>query len=129
VIAGCAVALLFVWGHDAAHGALFASGCWSEVLGTIAMLPSLNMYRLWPYGHNKVHHGFTSFSPIDWIWRPLTPDEYRARSRAWRFVYRLERHPATCGLQYLRRVWWPGMVRFRPDPKLRRTRGFRASKL
>jgi len=129
VLAGCAVAFLFVWGHDAAHGALFASSRWSEALGTIAMLPSLNMYRLWSYGHNKVHHGFTSFSPIDWIWRPLTPDEYRARSRTRRFVYRLERHPATCGLHYLLRVWWPGMVRFRPDPKLRRTRGFRASKL
>lgn len=129
VIAGCAVAFLFVWGHDAAHGALFASGRWSEALGTVAMLPSLNMYRMWSYGHNKVHHGFTSFSPIDWIWRPLTPQEYRSRSRAKRLVYRLERRPATCGLHYLLRVWWPGMVRFRPNPKLRRTRGFRAAKL
>lgn len=129
VAAGCAVAFLFVWGHDAAHGALFASARWSEVLGTLAMLPSLNMYRLWSYGHNKVHHGFTSFSPIDWIWRPLTPEQYRASSRAARLRYRLERHPVTCGLHYLTRVWWAGMVRFRPDPKMRRTRGFRAAKL
>lgn len=129
VLAGAAVAFLFVWAHDAAHGALFESHRWSEILGTAAMLPSLNMYRLWSYGHNKVHHGFTSFSPIDWIWRPLTPDEYLAATPARRLVYRLERHPLTCGLHYLLRVWWAGMVRFRPDPKLRRTRGFRASKL
>lgn len=128
VAAGTATAFLFVWGHDAAHGALFRSERVAEVLGTIAMLPSLNMYRLWVFGHNKVHHGFTSLSTIDWIWRPLTIDEYRARSPWGRFVYRLERHPVTCGLHYLLRVWWPGMVRFRPDPRARRVRGARLSK-
>lgn len=128
VAAGTATAFLFVWGHDAAHGALFRSERVAEVLGTIAMLPSLNMYRLWIFGHNKVHHGFTSLSTIDWIWRPLTIDEYRARSAWGRFVYRLERHPVTCGLHYLLRVWWPGMVRFRPDPRAKRVRGARLSK-
>jgi acyl-lipid omega-6 desaturase (Delta-12 desaturase) len=129
VVAGFAVAFLFVWGHDAAHGALFGSARTSEVLGTVAMLPSLNMYRLWMFGHNKVHHGFTSLSSIDWIWRPMTPDEYRASSRWRRLVYRLERHPATCALHYLVRVWWPGMVRFRPDPRNSRVSGVRWSKL
>jgi omega-6 fatty acid desaturase (delta-12 desaturase) len=127
-LAGVAVAFLFVWAHDAAHGALFTSDIVAEVLGTAAMLPSLQMYRLWVYGHNKVHHGFTSFSPIDWIWRPLTPAEYEARSWWQRGVYRLERHPATCGLHYLLRVWWSGMVRFRP-PEGRRRVGYRWSKL
>lgn len=129
VLAGCAVAFLFVWAHDAAHGALFASRRWSEVLGTIAMLPSLHMYRLWSFGHNKVHHGFTSLSSIDWIWRPMTRSEYQASSLPRRVWYRLERHPATCVLHYLQRVWWPGMVTFRPDRRARRTRGFRASQL
>jgi omega-6 fatty acid desaturase (delta-12 desaturase) len=87
------------------------------------------MYRLWSYGHNKVHHGFTSLSPVDWIWRPLTAAEYRALSPWRRGIYRLERHPATCALHYLLRVWWAGMVRFTPDPKARRTRSFRWSKL
>jgi acyl-lipid omega-6 desaturase (Delta-12 desaturase) len=128
VAAGTAVAFLFVWGHDAAHGALFDSDRLSEVLGTMAMLPSLNMYRLWVFGHNKVHHGFTSLSIIDWIWRPLTIDEYRALPARGRLVYRLERHPATCALHYLLRVWWPGMVRFRPDPRGRQVTGVTASK-
>ena len=129
VLAGFAVALLFVWAHDACHGALFESRRLSEVLGTAAMLPSLQMYRLWAFGHNKVHHGFTSLSTVDWIWRPMSPDEYRAASPRRRLVYRMERHPATCGLHYLLRVWWPGMVTFRPDPRARRTRGFRVSQL
>ena len=129
VLAGFAVAFLFVWGHDAAHGALFESDRWSEVLGTLAMLPSLNMYRLWVFGHNKVHHGFTSLSTIDWIWRPWTVEEYQAASRWSRLVYRLERRPLTCALHYLLRVWWPGMVRFRPDPRARRVRGVGLSKM
>ena len=127
-LAGLTVAFLFVWAHDAAHGALFRHGVVAEVLGTAAMLPSLQMYRLWAYGHNRVHHGFTSYSPIDWIWRPLTPAEYQARSQWGRWVYRLERHPGTCGLHYLLRVWWAGMVRFRPQRQGGRF-GFALSKL
>jgi len=117
LVAGSAVAFMFVWAHDAAHGALFRSKRVSEVLGTLFMLPSLNMYRLWAFGHNRVHHGFTSLVSLDWIWRPWTPAEYRAKSVWQRLLYRLERSPYGCALHYLLRVWWPGMVRFRADPK------------
>ncbi len=113
--AGCAVASMFVWAHDAAHGALFRSKPIAEILGTLFMLPSLNMYRLWSHGHNRVHHGFTSYTPIDWIWRPLTPEAYAAKGRWARLVYRMERSPYTCALHYLLRVWWPGMVIFQPE--------------
>lgn len=128
-IAGCAVAFMFVWAHDAAHGALFKSRRVSEVLGSLFMLPSLNMYRLWSYGHNKVHHGFTCYTPIDWIWRPITPAEYVAKSFLGRLIYRLERSPYTCALHYLLRVWWPGMVRFKPDPNMRDRHLFTFSKI
>lgn len=126
-LAGCAVAFLFIWAHDAAHGALFRSARWAEVLGTAAMLPSLQLYRPWVFGHNRVHHGFTSLSPVDWIWRPLTPAEYRERSPLRRAVYRVERHPAGCALHYLLRVWWRGMVRYRPE-RAAQARSFRVSK-
>jgi len=106
ILAGCAVAFMFVWAHDAAHGALFKSKKVSEILGTIFMLPSLNMYRLWCFGHNKVHHGFTSWVEIDFIWRPLSPQEYTALPAYKRFFYRLERTPYFCALHYLVHVWW-----------------------
>lgn len=128
ILTGGAVAIMFVWAHDAAHGALFRNKFVSEVLGTLLMLPSLNMYRLWSYGHNKVHHGFTSFSPIDWIWRPFTPTQYESLGWWSRFVYRRERSVFTCGLHYLLRVWWTGMVRFKPQHGHHRL-GFRLSKL
>lgn len=129
LIAGVAVSSLFVWAHDAAHGALFRSDTVSEVLGTVAMLPSLNMYRLWAYGHNKVHHGFTSYSPIDWIWKPDSAQEYLARTRLSRLVYRVERSLPGCALHYVLRVWWPGMVRFRPESDVRRRHRFGRSKV
>ncbi|MFN8036551.1 MAG: fatty acid desaturase [Acidimicrobiia bacterium] len=129
LLAGLFVAALFVWGHDAAHGALFGDGRLAEVLGTIAMLPSLSMYQLWIYGHNRAHHGFTSYSPVDWIWRPMTPEQYAAASGWSRFVYRCERSVAGPGLHYLLRVWWPGMVRFRPNGELRRRYHVTRSKL
>lgn len=115
ILAGVAVSALFVWAHDAAHGALFAGRRRSTVLGTAAMLPSLQPYFLWQHGHNRVHHGFTSLTAIDWIWRPWTPAEHAAASRLARAGYRVERSFAGCGWHYLRRVWWDGMVRYRPS--------------
>ncbi|PKY09879.1 fatty acid desaturase [Acidithiobacillus marinus] len=127
LVAGSAVAFMFVWAHDAAHGALFENRHLAEVLGTLFMLPSFNMYRLWAFGHNRVHHGFTSLSAVDWIWRPLTPQEYGQKNAWQKMIYRLERSPYTCALHYLLRVWWPGMIRFKADQKNRRA--FTLSKL
>lgn len=113
-LAGVAASSMFVWAHDAAHGALFKSKLLSEVLGTIFMLPALNMYRLWCFGHNRIHHGFTSFSPLDWIWRPLTISEYKTLSKYQKILYRVERSFIGCGLHYIYKVWWPKMVMFKP---------------
>jgi len=128
VLAGVMTASLFVWAHDAAHGALFGLTRKAEILGTVAMLPSLQMYGLWSYGHNKVHHGFTSLSTVDWIWRPWTPPEYRAASGPARLVYRIERSLPGCGLHYFLRVWWAGMVRFHGEKRLRDKYHFGPSK-
>ena len=129
LISGCATAMLFVWAHDAAHGALFKNSKVAEFFGTMAMLPSLNMYRMWVYGHNKVHHGFTSFSPIDWIWRPLTLQEYQALSGLQKLLYRVERCFFTCAFHYFRRIWWSNMVRYNPGKDKAEQRYYRNSKM
>ncbi len=127
--AGCCVAFLFVWAHDAAHGALFDNRRTAELFGTLAMLPSLNMYRLWAFGHNRIHHGFTSLSTLDWIWRPWTPAEYAAAAPAQRALYRIERTPWGCALHYLIQVWWTRMVRFNPGQTAEERRRMRNNKL
>ncbi len=114
-LAGIAASGMFVLAHDAAHGSLFKNKWVAEIMGTIYMLPALNSYRLWCFGHNRIHHGFTSFSPIDWIWRPLTIDEYKSLSGFKKFLYRAERSFWGCGLHYIIKVWWPKMVMFMPD--------------
>lgn len=128
LISGVATAMLFVWAHDAAHGALFKSSKVAEILGTIVMLPSFNIYRMWSYGHNRVHHGFTSFSPMDWIWRPFTPKEYKALSRFQRILYRIERNFFTCAFHYLRRVWWAEMLGFNPGKNKKQQQYYRNGK-
>lgn len=120
VLAGIAATSLFVWAHDAAHGALLGDGRTARVLGTAAMLPSLEPFGLWQQGHNRVHHGFTSLVILDWIWRPWSPDEYAGASRLARAGYRVERSLLGCGWHYLRRVWWDGMIAHRPTTERQR---------
>lgn len=127
--AGCGTAFLFIWAHDAAHGALFNNRRIAETLGTIAMLPSLNIYRLWSFGHNRIHHGFTSLAGFDWIWRPWTPAEYATKPAWERALYRAERTLPGCALHYLRHVWWAGMLRFNPGRSPRERRRIRHGKL
>ncbi len=120
LLAGIAISSMFVLAHDAAHGALFRKKWVAETVGTLFMLPALNIYRLWCFGHNRIHHGFTSFSPIDWIWRPLSIEEYLALSKVKRFFYRIERSVYGCGLHYFSKVWLPKMVLFMPGKLQRR---------
>ncbi|HJN37909.1 MAG TPA: fatty acid desaturase [Gammaproteobacteria bacterium] len=115
--AGLATSALFIWGHDAAHGALFKNQYVAELLGTITMLPSFNIYRLWRHGHNRIHHGFTSLTTMDWIWRPWSPKEYFSKSAFRRWVYRCERALLTCAVHYFLRVWWEKMIRFKMPKK------------
>jgi acyl-lipid omega-6 desaturase (Delta-12 desaturase) len=128
VILGVATAMLFVWAHDAAHGTLFKNKQVAELLGTLAMLPSLNIYRMWAYGHNRVHHGFTSFSPMDWIWRPFTAKQYQNLSSFQKLLYRIERSFFTCAFHYLRRVWWAEMLSFNPGKDKKQQRYYRDGK-
>jgi len=129
LISGVATAMLFVWAHDAAHGTLFESSKVSEFLGTIAMFPSLNIYRMWSYGHNRVHHGHTSFSPIDWIWRPLTPSQYQEMSSFQRLLYRVERSFFGCAFHYLRRIWWREMLSYNPGKNKEKRDYYRNGKI
>jgi acyl-lipid omega-6 desaturase (Delta-12 desaturase) len=57
------------------------------------------------------------------------PKEPPATRRWGQVLYRLERSPFTCALHYLLRVWWPGMVRYRPDKHSRERVGFTVPKL
>ena len=120
LLAGLAISALFVVGHDAAHGALFRKSWLNRWVGQIAMLPSLHLYEAWVFGHNRIHHGHTTRQEMDYVWHPLTPQEFAALP-AWRkLVHRLEWSCLGAGLYYMRDIWWRKMIwNFDPPVKIR----------
>jgi omega-6 fatty acid desaturase (delta-12 desaturase) len=117
-ISALAISGLFILGHDAAHGALFTSERMNGVVGRLAMLPALHVYEAWRFGHNRVHHGHTLRRGRDFVWEPLDPESFRARSRARRLWHRVAWSWAGAGLYYLYEIWWKRMIRFTPPTRL-----------
>jgi acyl-lipid omega-6 desaturase (Delta-12 desaturase) len=120
VVGGFAVAGMFVLGHDAAHGALFESKVLNRVVGTVLMLPSLHVFEAWVFGHNRVHHGYTVREGMDFVWHPITPEQYRSMGFWGRARHRLEWSWVGSGAYYAREVWWNKMMRFTPPARFAR---------
>ena len=117
ILAGLIVSALFVVGHDAAHQALFKSKRMNGVVGRLAMLPSLHVFEAWVLGHNRVHHGHTVKVGFDFVWHPVSPEEYAALSKWQRLLHRIEWSSVGYGLYYGRRVWWQKMMSFEPPKR------------
>jgi omega-6 fatty acid desaturase (delta-12 desaturase) len=111
-LAGLGVAGLFVLGHDASHGALLDSRRANRVIAQICMAPSVHVEAAWDLGHNRIHHGYTTRQGFDFVWHPLTVDEYRTLGRLARMRHRLEWSCVGSGAYFMREVWWRKMWRF-----------------
>ncbi|MGF6878597.1 fatty acid desaturase [Paraburkholderia sp. MM5477-R1] len=108
-MAGFVIGRLFVIGHDACHESLTRHRTLNRWLGRIAFLPSLTPYSLWQVGHNVVHHGYTNLKGVDFVWAPLTIQEYRALSGPRRALERIYRSGWAPGLYYMIEIWWTKM--------------------
>lgn len=85
---------LFVIQHDCGHGSYFRSSRVNDALGYILGIVTMMPYAAWRRDH-AMHHatcGNLARRGIGDV-TTLTVDEYRARSRWQRFLYRLYRHP------------------------------------
>lgn len=126
VLASLALSALFILGHDAAHGALFESKRFNRVIGRIVMLPSWHVFEGWVLGHNRVHHTYTARQGFDFVWHPVTPEEYAALPRWKRLRHRLEWSWFGAAIYYVREIWWNKMIVGRPPkrfaPTIRRDR-------
>jgi omega-6 fatty acid desaturase (delta-12 desaturase) len=111
-LAGLGVAGLFVLGHDASHGALLESARANRVVARLCMAPSIHVEAAWDLGHNRIHHGYTTRQGFDFVWHPVTVEEYRAMSARERLRHRLEWSCLGSGAYFLRAVWWEKMWRF-----------------
>lgn len=106
---GFVIGRLFIIGHDACHQSLTPHRTLNRWLGRIAFLPSLTPYSLWEVGHNVVHHGYTNLKGFDFIWAPLTREEFEALPRSRQWLERLYRCGWAPGLYYMIEIWWRRM--------------------
>lgn len=115
--ASICVLSLFVVAHDCAHRALFRSKRLNSYVGHIAMLPGWHVFEGWVLGHNRIHHAFTVRQGYDFVWHPVTPEEWRTMSRRARALHRVEWSWAGAGLYYVHQVWWKKMIVGRPPAR------------
>jgi acyl-lipid omega-6 desaturase (Delta-12 desaturase) len=104
--AGFIIGRLFIIGHDACHQSLTPHRGLNRVLGRIAFLPSITPYSLWDVGHNVVHHGYTNLKGFDFVWAPLTRDEFNALPLWKQALDRVYRSGWAPGLYYMIEIWW-----------------------
>ncbi len=104
--AGFVIGRLFIIGHDACHQSLTPHRGLNKVLARIAFLPSITPYSLWDTGHNVIHHGYTNLKGVDFVWAPLSAQEFAALTPVQRTLQRLYRSGWCPGLYYLVEIWW-----------------------
>jgi omega-6 fatty acid desaturase (delta-12 desaturase) len=128
LLAGLGVSGLFVLGHDASHGSLFEGTRRNRVVARLCMVPSAHVEAAWSLGHNRIHHGYTTRQGFDFVWHPMTPEEYGELGRFARLRHRIEWSFVGAGLYFGRSIWWQKMMRFRPPARhrqaIRRDRWF-----
>lgn len=106
IVAGFLIGRLFILGHDACHQSFTPHRGLNRWLGRLVFLPSLTPYSLWDAGHNVVHHGYTNLKGSDFVWVPLTLEEYSALPRWRRALERVYRSGWAPWLYYLVEMWW-----------------------
>ena len=105
VIAGVAISMLFILGHDAAHMSLFSSRRANAIFGRITFLPCLHNYTLWIIQHNRLHHQSTNVRGLN-SFSPFTTHEFSSLPLWRRGVERLYRSVPGFGVYYLVQRWW-----------------------
>ena len=106
LVAGFIIGRLFILGHDACHQSFTPHRGLNRVLGRIAFLPSLTPYSLWDIGHNLVHHGQTNLKGFDFVWAPLSVEEFQALPPMRQLLERIYRSGWVPGLYYFIEMWW-----------------------
>ena len=99
------LARLFILGHDACHGSLFASPSANQIVGRLLFFPTLTTFSLWYVGHNLAHHGFANLKGRDRVWVPLSPEDYAALPSWRQRLERLYRSVWGFGLYYAVELW------------------------
>ena len=101
--------MAFVVGHDACHQSFTASHRLNAILGRISLLPSLHSLSLWDLGHNRVHHRHNNVRAFDYVWEPMSPEDYAAATPRQRLRNRIFRSGLGIPFYYMFEIWFPRM--------------------
>ncbi len=121
-LVGLAVGILFVPGHDGAHHSFVGSRFANAWIARILFAPSWHNYTGWVHAHNFLHHGWTNFAPKDYVWRPLSLEQYRALSPMRQAVYRLYRWWPGFAFFYAKEILWDRIILLQPEVRKRKVR-------
>lgn len=103
------IGMAFIIGHDACHQSFTASPLLNGVIGRISFLPSLHSFSLWDLGHNRIHHRHNNVRGFDYVWEPLSPEDWQSAPRHRRAVYRFARSAVGLPFYYVAAIWLPKM--------------------
>jgi omega-6 fatty acid desaturase (delta-12 desaturase) len=106
IMAGTFTGVLFTVGHDAVHQALTPHRWLNDLIARLAFIPSAHAMTLWDIGHNRIHHRFTNLMGADYVWEPMTPEQYARASLPRRLMYRLYRSWLGHLPYYFVEMWW-----------------------
>jgi acyl-lipid omega-6 desaturase (Delta-12 desaturase) len=105
VLNGVAIALLFIIGHDGAHGSFVPQRALNRWIARLGFIPCVHAASLWRVVHNKLHHGYTNLKGYDAVWAPMSKAEYDAASPARRWLERVYRGPFGPAIYYYFEFW------------------------
>jgi omega-6 fatty acid desaturase (delta-12 desaturase) len=117
---GVLIALLFIIGHDGAHGGFVPGRKLNLWIARVAFIPCVHAVSLWCTIHNKLHHGYTNLKGYDGVWTPMSKAEYDRCSAPRRFLERVYRGPFG-PLVYYYVEFWPQRTLLPLAPEVRKT--------
>lgn len=126
---GLLISIIFVVGHDAAHGALFPKRWMNRLAGRLGLLPALHPLSSWVHSHNRLHHAFTNIKEKDSSFPPLDPSEYRKLNAVQRWMTRRYRTWYGLGFYYFMEVWLKWELLPSKDHRPKNPRAFRNDRL
>ncbi|MBX3504236.1 MAG: fatty acid desaturase [Parvibaculum sp.] len=107
---GALIGLLFLIGHDSGHSAFVPGRTMNRWITRLVFLPCLHNRSQWEVVHNRTHHRYTNLRGFDYVWTPMSKEEYDSASRPKRMLERVYRGPLGPLIYYWIEFWIPKLV-------------------
>ncbi|HAC57072.1 MAG TPA: hypothetical protein DCF73_01810 [Rhodobiaceae bacterium] len=107
---GALIGLLFLIGHDSGHSAFVPGRTMNRWITRLVFLPCLHSRSQWDVVHNRTHHRYTNLKGFDYVWAPMSKEEYDGSSAPRRLLERIYRSPAGPLIYYWIEFWIPKLV-------------------